>query len=164
MGRDLDCMADVLMGFHRSTFSKTNTEFNSDLVPCDFWSGLSRLWKGRSEARNFEVINGLQHVFEKWVERCKKCITCQRRYFGKDRHRTSTKFRLGVIRWVHELFKRPSYNKGPVKFWTPLITANHQSRSWLYWNTLNRIPRSRVYGNLPHGQKDVATCLWRKCS
>jgi hypothetical protein len=27
-----------------------------------------------------------------------------------DRHRTSTKFRLRVIRWVHELFKRPSYN------------------------------------------------------
>jgi hypothetical protein len=28
MGRDLDCMADVLMGFHRSTFSKLNKEFN----------------------------------------------------------------------------------------------------------------------------------------
>jgi hypothetical protein len=37
MGRDLDCMADVLMGFHRSTFSKPNTEFNSDLTPCDIW-------------------------------------------------------------------------------------------------------------------------------
>jgi hypothetical protein len=36
MERDLDCMADVLMGFHRSTFSKPNTEFNSDLVSCDF--------------------------------------------------------------------------------------------------------------------------------
>jgi hypothetical protein len=38
MGQDLDCMADVLMGFHRSTFSKPNTEFNSDLPPCDFWA------------------------------------------------------------------------------------------------------------------------------
>jgi hypothetical protein len=38
MGRDLNCMADVLMGFHRSTFSKPNTEFNSDLAPCDFWA------------------------------------------------------------------------------------------------------------------------------
>jgi hypothetical protein len=38
MGRDLDCMVDVLMGFHRSTFSKLNTEFNSDLAPCDFWT------------------------------------------------------------------------------------------------------------------------------
>jgi hypothetical protein len=38
MGRDLDCMADVLMGFHRSTFSNPNTEFNSDLAQCDFWA------------------------------------------------------------------------------------------------------------------------------
>jgi hypothetical protein len=37
--------------------------------------------KGSFEARNFEVINGLQHVFEKGVERCKKCIACQGRYF-----------------------------------------------------------------------------------
>jgi hypothetical protein len=32
MGRDLDCMADVLMGFHRSTFSKPNVEFNLDVA------------------------------------------------------------------------------------------------------------------------------------
>jgi hypothetical protein len=38
MGRDLDRMADVLMGFHRSTFSKRSTEFNSDLASCDFWA------------------------------------------------------------------------------------------------------------------------------
>jgi hypothetical protein len=38
MGQDLDCMAHVLMGFHRSTFSKQNTEFNSDLAPYDFWA------------------------------------------------------------------------------------------------------------------------------
>jgi hypothetical protein len=37
MERDLDCMADVLMRFHRSTFSKPNTEINSDLVPSDYW-------------------------------------------------------------------------------------------------------------------------------
>jgi hypothetical protein len=60
-------------------------------------------WKGSSEAGNFEVINGLQHVFEKCVKRCKKCIACQGRCFEKDRHRTSTKFRLCVIRRVHEL-------------------------------------------------------------
>jgi hypothetical protein len=36
MGRDLDCMADVLIGFHLSTFSKPNTKLNSDLAPCDF--------------------------------------------------------------------------------------------------------------------------------
>jgi hypothetical protein len=38
IGRDLDCMADVLMGFLRSPFSRPNTEFNSDLAPCDFWA------------------------------------------------------------------------------------------------------------------------------
>jgi hypothetical protein len=30
------------------------------------------------------AANGLQHVFEKWVERCKKCIACRRRYFEKE--------------------------------------------------------------------------------
>jgi hypothetical protein len=29
-------------------------------------------------------FRSLQHVFEKWVERCKKCIACQGRYFEKD--------------------------------------------------------------------------------
>jgi hypothetical protein len=36
------------------------------------------------KARNFEVINGLQHVFEKWVERCMKYIACQGWYFEKE--------------------------------------------------------------------------------
>jgi len=35
-------------------------------------------------ARHFEVINGLQHVFEDGVERCKKCIAFQGRYFEKE--------------------------------------------------------------------------------
>jgi hypothetical protein len=82
MGRDLDCMADILMGFHRSTFSKPNTEFNSDLPHAI--SDLFQTCKGSPEKRNFEVINGLQHVFEKWVERCKKCIACQGKYFEKE--------------------------------------------------------------------------------
>jgi hypothetical protein len=30
------------------------------------------------------AANGLQHVFEKCVERCKKCIACQGRYFEKE--------------------------------------------------------------------------------
>jgi hypothetical protein len=28
--------------------------------------------------------NGLQNVFEKWVECCKKCIACEGRYFEKE--------------------------------------------------------------------------------
>jgi hypothetical protein len=47
-------------------------------------SGLFQPRKGSSEARNFEVINDLQHVFKKWVKRCKKCIACQGRYFEKE--------------------------------------------------------------------------------
>jgi hypothetical protein len=66
--RDLDCMADVLMGFHRSTFSKPNTEFSSDLAPCDFWafSTMKRELRGkkfrsdqRSAARFREVGGAL---------------------------------------------------------------------------------------------------------
>jgi hypothetical protein len=30
------------------------------------------------------AAKGVQHVFEKWVERCKKCIACQGRYFEKE--------------------------------------------------------------------------------
>jgi hypothetical protein len=40
-------------------------------------SGPFQPWKGSSKVRNFEVINGLQHVFEKWAECCKKCIACK---------------------------------------------------------------------------------------
>jgi hypothetical protein len=30
------------------------------------------------------AANGLQHVFEKWLERCNKHIACQERYFEKE--------------------------------------------------------------------------------
>jgi hypothetical protein len=30
------------------------------------------------------AANGLQPFYEKWVERCKKCIACQGRYFEKE--------------------------------------------------------------------------------
>jgi hypothetical protein len=36
--RDLDCMADVLMGFHLSTFFKPKTESNSDIASYNFWA------------------------------------------------------------------------------------------------------------------------------
>jgi hypothetical protein len=49
-------------------------------------SGLFQLqpWKGSSKARNFKVINSLWHIFEKWVEHCKKCTVCQGRYSKKQ--------------------------------------------------------------------------------
>jgi hypothetical protein len=68
-------MEDVLRGFHLSTFSKPNTEFSSDLAPCDFWDFPTV--KRELPCKKF-------HVFEKWVDRCKKCIACQGRYFEKE--------------------------------------------------------------------------------
>jgi hypothetical protein len=46
-------MADVLMGFHRSTFSKPNTEFNSDLAPCDFWAFPTK--KRKLQGKKFQI-------------------------------------------------------------------------------------------------------------
>jgi hypothetical protein len=69
MRRDLDCMANVLMGFHRSTFSKPNT--NSELAPCDFWAfpamkielqGKKFRSDQRSAVRCREVGGALQEV------------------------------------------------------------------------------------------------------
>jgi hypothetical protein len=97
MGRDLDSMADVLMGFHRSTFSKPNTEFNSDLASCYFLGSFNheRELRGmrfrsdqRSAARFRDVGGTLQEVHGLPREVLRKT----------DRHRISTKFRLGVIR------------------------------------------------------------------
>jgi hypothetical protein len=81
MGRDLDCMADVLMGFYRSTFSKPNTKFNSDLATCDLWAFPTMK---RELQRNFEMIYGLQYVFDKWVGRFNKRIAFQGKYFEKE--------------------------------------------------------------------------------
>jgi hypothetical protein len=58
---------DVLIGFHRSTFSKANVEFNSDLVPCDLWTFLTmktelRGKKFRSDQRpaaRFREVGGV---------------------------------------------------------------------------------------------------------
>jgi hypothetical protein len=30
------------------------------------------------------AANGLQHIFEKWLELHKKCIACKERYFEKE--------------------------------------------------------------------------------
>jgi hypothetical protein len=51
-------------------------------MPCNFWAFPTV--KRELKVRNFEVLNGLQHVFEKWVDGVKKCIACQGRYFEKE--------------------------------------------------------------------------------
>jgi hypothetical protein len=66
IGRDLDCMMDVLMGFHRSSFSKPSTEFNSDIAPCDFWVFPTmerelrgkKFRSGRRFVARFQQVNG----------------------------------------------------------------------------------------------------------
>jgi hypothetical protein len=72
MGWDVDCMADVLMGFHQSTFSKLSIEFNSDLTPCNFWAFPTM--KKELQGKKFWID---QQSVKKWVESCKKCIACQ---------------------------------------------------------------------------------------
>jgi hypothetical protein len=57
---------------------------NSIQISAHAISGLFQPWKGSSKARNFKVINSLQHIFEKQVEHYKECIACQGRYFEKE--------------------------------------------------------------------------------
>jgi hypothetical protein len=80
-------------------------QFRSRPPPCDFWAFPTM--KIHPQGRNFEVINGLQHVLEKWVERCKKCIACQGRYFEKET--VTAPPQSSDSEWVHELCKRPLY-------------------------------------------------------
>jgi hypothetical protein len=84
-------------GVHRSIFSKSNPEFNSDFDPCDFWGfpTMEKELQGkkfgsdqRSPARFREVGGALKEVHRLPREILRK----------RDRHRTSTKFQLGVIR------------------------------------------------------------------
>jgi hypothetical protein len=84
MGRDLIW---ILCSAWKKWIGGTPLEhppYSPDLAPCNFWAfpSMKRELRGKKFRRYFEK---------------------------RDRHRTSTKFRLGVIRWVHELFKRPSY-------------------------------------------------------
>jgi hypothetical protein len=57
---------------------------------CDFWTfpTMKRELLGKKTACSTILLklaaNGLQHVFEKWVERCKKCVACQGRYFEEE--------------------------------------------------------------------------------
>jgi hypothetical protein len=113
------------MGFHRSNFSKLNTEFNSDLAPCDFWAfppmkRMLRCKKFRSYQRSAACFREMGGALSE-AHRLPKEVLGKR-----DRHRTSTKFRLRVIRWVHELCKRPSYIWGKSR-WYPLVRT---PQSW----------------------------------
>jgi hypothetical protein len=79
MGRDLNW---ILCSAWKKLIGGTPPEhsaYSPDLAPCDFWAFPTM--KRELRGKNFEVINSLHHIFEKLVERCKKCIACQGRYF-----------------------------------------------------------------------------------
>jgi hypothetical protein len=72
--------------------------YSLDPTPCDFFPTMKREFRGK-KFRNDQLSS---------VRFSTHCLP--RDVFRKtDCHRTSSKFRLGVIRRVHELFKRPSY-------------------------------------------------------
>jgi hypothetical protein len=75
MGRGLDCMADVLMGFHRSRWAHPLQLLNRVTLTLHY--GCSAILKR-------VLFNHRNSVSETWVKRCKKCIACQGRYFEKE--------------------------------------------------------------------------------
>jgi hypothetical protein len=70
--QDLNCILFLALKKWIGGTPLGHPQYSPDLAPCN--SGLFQPWKGSSEARYFEVINSLQHVFAKWLEFCKKCI------------------------------------------------------------------------------------------
>jgi hypothetical protein len=86
MWRDLNCIADVLMGFHRSTFSKPNTEFKSDLAACNFraFPAMKRELRGKRFRSDQRSAAHFREVGEE-VHRLPREVLRKR-----DRHRTST--------------------------------------------------------------------------
>jgi hypothetical protein len=74
----------------QKTYNSSMKPYSPDLAPCNFWAfpTMKRELRGKKTACSTIflklVANGLQHVFEKWVERCKNCIACQGRYFEKE--------------------------------------------------------------------------------
>jgi hypothetical protein len=90
-------MVDVVMGFHRSTFSKPNTEFNSDLSPCDFWAFPTM--KRELQGKKFQGDQRFAAHFREAGGALSEVHRLPREILRKrDRHRTSTNFRLGIIR------------------------------------------------------------------
>jgi hypothetical protein len=64
--------------------------YSPDLASCDFcaFPTMKRELRGKKTACSTILLklaaNGLQYIFEKWAERCKKCIAHQGRYFAKE--------------------------------------------------------------------------------
>jgi hypothetical protein len=82
VGRDLDCMTETDRKVDPWNPIKTSA-IQSRSRPMRFL-GFSNHKKGAPSLLLKHAANGLQHILEKWVERCKKCIPCQGKYFEKE--------------------------------------------------------------------------------
>jgi hypothetical protein len=72
-----------------------------------FW--LFQPCKGKSEARNFKVTTVCSTSSRSGWSIVRSASLVKGVLEKRDHHCISTKFQLGVIRWVHELCKQPSY-------------------------------------------------------
>jgi hypothetical protein len=128
MGRDLDSMADVLMEFHRSTFSKPNKEFNSDLAPWNLWAFPNM--KQESMRQEISKWSTVCSTFSRSGWSVVRSASLAKKGTSKrERHRTSAKIQLRVIRLVQELCKRPSYLST-----LPVVSTLKQKSFRLCWD------------------------------
>jgi hypothetical protein len=108
MAWDLDCMVDVLMGFHLTTFSKSNTEFKFRSHPIQFL-GFSNHEKGtpRQEISKWSTVCSM-FLRSGWSI-VRSALLAKGGTSEKKPSLHLHKFWLRVIRWVHELCKQPSH-------------------------------------------------------
>jgi hypothetical protein len=116
---EMDCMVDVLMGFHQSTFSKPNRiQFRS----CPMWFlGFSNHEKGapRQEILKWSTVCS---TFSRSGWSIVRSASPKEALRKRNHHHTSTKFWLKVISWLHELCQRPLY----MHFLSPLYEPHLQ--------------------------------------
>jgi hypothetical protein len=94
MGRDLNWILCLASKKCIGGTPLKHPPYNPDFAPCDFWAfpTMKRELRGKKFRRDQRSAARFREVG------------------GACKNRTSTKFRLGVIRLVHELFKWPSYS------------------------------------------------------
>jgi hypothetical protein len=96
------------MGFHLSTSSKPNTEFNSDLAPCDF--GAFPTMKREMRGKKFRGDQRSAARFSRSGWSVVRSASVAEGGTSKETVIAPLQSsESGVIRRVHELFKRPSY-------------------------------------------------------
>ncbi len=63
-------------------------------------------------------MDGLQHVFQSWVDRWNKCKLCKGRYFENEWWSKVIWFSsVYIIELVHEIIDGPSYSENVKPLW-----------------------------------------------